>query len=110
MTKFYATIDAEDGIISQNADIFAFDTRADAEAYLRQGFDEAEWAVKIEDGRFSDCWIKCGSQPDEDHIDFAPFALEDCSVRGPGQHPGGHCWWIEPRAEVLVPAPRWVGE
>lgn len=110
MTKFYATNCAEDGSISINADIFAFETRADAEAYLRQGFDCNEWFVEIEAGNFGDCWIKCYSEPSEDNIDFSPFTLSECIVRAPGQHPGGHCWWVEPKAEIMVAVPRWIGE
>lgn len=111
MTKFYATIDAEEGTINQNADIVSFDTRAEAEAYLRSGYDATEWAVEIEEGRFGDCWIKCHSEPKDAYsVDVAPFVLEDLTVRAPGQHPGGRQWWLEPQAEVLVAVPRWIGD
>lgn len=108
MTKFYATIDTDgEGCISENADIFAFDTREAAEAYLRRGFDPADldengWTIGIEEGRFSDCWIKSSTEPAEDAGWIAPFAMDDLYVARPGQHPGGNRFWTTPRANVLV--------
>lgn len=102
MTKFYATLDFDE-TIAENAHVEAFDTRAAAEAYLRAPFSADEWTVGIDDGRFSDCWIKLYSAPDFTLVrDFEPFGADDLIVRAPGQHPGGRQWWIEPRAEILV--------
>lgn len=103
MTKFYATLDADQTDIQENAYIAVFDTREDAEEYLRSQVDPAEWSVEIEGGSFGDCWIKCHNEPvDRYSVDIAPFAFEDLIIRAPGQHPGGRQWWIEPRVEVLV--------
>lgn len=101
-TKFYATIDSEYGHISEDADIFAFDTRDEAEAYLRAGYDAEDWSVEIDDGLFGDCWIKLHREPSDDEPFFAPFTADDLIVQRPGQHPGGRVWWISPRVDVLV--------
>lgn len=101
-TKFYATLDFDGETIHENADIFAFDTRAEAEAYLVNGIDLDEWTAGIEEGRFADCWFKAHSEPDEGSDYLAPFAMDDLIVQRPGQHPGGNRYWITPRAEVLV--------
>lgn len=101
MPKFYATLDADEGVISEHAEIRAFDTRAEAEDYLLSAFDDGDFRVETRPGRFADCWIKSSSAP-SDAIDAGPFALDDLSIRAPGEHPGGHAWWLEPTAAVLV--------
>ena len=107
---FYATHDSEDGCISQNAHIAKFATRAEAEAYLRNGFDPAEWEVEVEDGSFGDCWVKFHNAPRVGDTALAPFSYPQLSILRPGQHPGGKQFWITPRSEVLVAKPRWIEE
>lgn len=110
MNKFYATSDShESDRIRENATIHAFNTRADAEKYLRRHYGSDEWVVTFTTGRFSDCWIKCLRDPTDGHVDTSPFELDDCDILRPGQHPGGRMWWIEPKAEILVANPYKLG-
>lgn len=105
---FYATHDTDgEGSISQNADIFKFATREEAEAYLRGPFDHADLAeeglaVVIDTGSFSDCWIKSQAAPRVGETWIAPFSRSQLYVQRPGQHPGGFGFWTTPRADVLV--------
>ena len=105
---FYATTDAEDGRILQDAHVAAFDTLDDAREYLLRAFDPAEWdmsAITLEPGRYGDCWIKTINEPRADISDdrwLSPFSLADVSVQRPGQHPGGKFYWITPDLEVLT--------
>lgn len=110
MTVFYATRDSEDGSIHQDAHIEKFASRAEAEAYLRNGFDHSEWAVDVEDGRYGDCWVKFQNAPRVGDASLSPFTYNQLSILAPGQHPGGKQYWITPRVEVLVAVPRWIGE
>lgn len=108
----FATTDADGSHISQNADIFAFETEREARAYLLKGYDPTDWnldTAEIGEGGFGDCWIKVNSAPSEHDglfvaglCDFAPFAEHQLNIQAPGQHPGGRAWWIEPTAPVLV--------
>lgn len=104
---FYATRDTdpnnEQGWIEEGADIRAFNTRAEAEAYLREPFDPAEWSVEITTGEFSEYWRRFYSEPNS--LDtFEPFEQNDVTIRGPGSHPGGRQWWITPPfgVEILI--------
>lgn len=109
---FYATHDADDGRISQNAHIVAFETAEQAREYLLSPFDGADWnreTVEIGAGRYGDCWVKLHSAPQIEGsrlicglFDGSPFTADQLAVQAPGQHPGGRAWWIEPTPEVLV--------
>lgn len=103
---FYATHDADGGHISENAHIAAFETLDQAREYLLSPYDRAAcWdmaSAEIGAGRFGDCWIKVHDEPDLEAHYVAPFAPDQLYVRRPGQHPGGHRWWIEPVPDVLV--------
>ena len=102
---FYATRDAEDGRISQNANIEAFETDAQARAYLLGALAADEWVYEsavIEPGRYGDAWIVIHSEPKAEEGWFAPFVREQLAIAAPGAHPGGNAWWIEPAAPVLV--------
>lgn len=111
MTTTFATLDT-DGYytIDQDATIRVFDSRADAEAYLREALSDLiedlgdRVTLTVEPGQYSDCWIKAHREPTADYIaDWcAPFTADDLIILRPGQHPGGRRWWIEPRPEVLV--------
>lgn len=105
---FYATNDSEDGHINQDAYIAKFETLAEAEAYLRSGYDPSEWTVEIEAGFFGDCWIKTMNAPKIGDNFLSPFSYTQLSVRAPGQHPGGKQFWIEPCVDVLIAIPREV--
>lgn len=98
---FYATHDFDGERIFQNAQIVAFPTRADAEAFLRAPFG-SEWdmtSATIAPGRFGDCWIKTLSAPSDR---FLPFADDGLIIQEPGSHPGGAAYWITPSPDVLV--------
>lgn len=102
---FYATTDADDGWISQNAAIVAFETEAAAREWLLRGYDAVDWNLEtavIEPGGFGDCWIKTIVEPGEDERFFEPFTRDQLIIQRPGQHPGGKAWWIEPSEPVLV--------
>ncbi len=102
---FYATLDAEEGRISPNAAIFAFETELEARAYLLSGYDKADWkhdTAKIESGRWGDYWIKLHSKPDLSAKYFSPFSPDQLCVSAPGQHSWDQAWWIEPIAPVLI--------
>lgn len=101
----YATIENDGSRIAQDAYIAAFESRAEAVAYLLSGFDPADWnhtSAVIEAGEFGDCWVKTHRAPGDDESYFAPFTRDQLYIAGPGHHPGGRAWWIEPREEVLV--------
>lgn len=101
---FYATHEFDGERISESADIFAFETLAEAEKFLRAPFG-SDWDMsdaKVKPGRFGDCWIKTQQAPDLDARWLAPFAPDDLYVSGPGSHPGGRSWWITPGVDVLV--------
>ena len=101
--KIYATSDADGDRIWLNADIAAFDTLAEAEAWLRRGFDPEDAArIEIVAGTFGDCWIKSMSRPDADTGWLEPFTLDDVRVAAPGSHPGGSRYWTTPWPTVLV--------
>lgn len=99
---YYATNDAEDGIIAEDAHIAKFATMAEAEAYLRAGYDPAEWTVEIKVGGYSDCWIKSQAAPKVGEHWIAPFSRAQLYVQRPGQHPGGKAYWTTPKPDVLV--------
>ena len=99
---FYATLDSEDFHINETAYIAKFDTRAEAEDYLRGAYDPSEWTVQIETGHFGDCWLKTSNAPKVGGNFLSPFSYTQLSVRAPGQHPGGKQYWIEPRVDVLI--------
>ena len=99
---FYATHDSDEFHINQNAHIEKFNTREDAESYLRSIYDPREWIVEVETGFFGDCWIKTMSAPKVGDDYLSPFSFTQITVRAPGQHPGGHGYWIEPRCDVLI--------
>lgn len=108
----YATRDAEDGTISENAHIQAFATEDEARRWLLAGFDDSEWdlaGAEFGDGRCDDCWIKVHSKPEIEGdrlvagiCDFSPFLADELIVQAPGQHPGGRAWWIQPSPPVMV--------
>lgn len=101
---FYATNDADGLKIASNATIFAFQTREEAEAWLRKPFG-SEWdqaSIKIGHGHFGDCWIKTLKEPEADEKWLAPFRLDECIVQRPGSHPGGRMYWITPATDVLI--------
>jgi hypothetical protein len=99
---FYATLDFDGDTIAEDATIFAYATLEEAESYLKSSYSSDEWRVSIEDGRFSDCWIKAYDKPTAVSDYLAPFDLNDLIIQAPGQHPGGHGYWITPRADILV--------
>lgn len=103
---FYATLDSDGSRISQNAKIAAFETDGEARDYLLRAYIGGGWnmaSAKIGEGYFGDCWIKLyGGAPIDDADYLAPFTRDQVLVRGPGQHPGGRAWWIEPTVPVLV--------
>ncbi len=107
MTKFYATNDFDGERIEENASIAVFDTRTAAEAFLRLpherggGLEDGE-VLTIEDGAFSDCWIKSHRKPTVGDPMLDPFTYTDVYIQRPGQHPGGNVYWITPSREVLV--------
>lgn len=100
---FYATQDSEGLRIHENADIRAFETEAEARAYILSVYDKSDWkheTAKFEAGRFGDCWVSTTREPDLDRL--TPFKPDDLIVRAPGSHPGGKQYWIEPSEPVLV--------
>ena len=100
--KIYATRHANDTQIVEDAEIYVFGTRAEAEAFLRKGFD-FEFEVEVVRGDFSDCWKKFYTfTPDKDAASMFPFESDDLIVQPPGSHPGGKMYWITPQPEVLV--------
>lgn len=108
MPKFYAATNHDgNGCIDVNADIYAFDTREEAESFLLDPRDlsdnELEYLeFKIETGRFSDCWRKYCTEPTPNSSFLDPFDFDDLYIAKPGEHPGGNVYWITPRPDVLV--------
>lgn len=98
----YATRDADaDGYIEEDARIFTFESLPAAEAYLREQYEGSDIIVTaIEPGAYGDCWFKTLKKPEP--RDYRPFGEDDVILRGPGGHPGGYGWWVEPRPDVLV--------
>ena len=105
----YATLDADQHYIRDNATIRAFDTEVAAREYLaaayRDGLDDGE-TLTFEPGHFGDCWFKAhiATAPTIDELASwgKPFAADDLIVQAPGEHPGGRAYWITPSEDVLV--------
>lgn len=102
----YATKDAEDGKIQQDAEIRAFATYDEARAWLLRGYDATEWdldTAEIFAGRYGDAWLQYYQRPPHpDERGFKPFTIDQLSIEGPGWHPGGKAWWVTPIPDVLV--------
>lgn len=101
----FATTDNDGVRVADNATIRAFDTEADARAWLLSAYDPAEWdhgSAAIKPGAWGDAWFKLYQWRDGDEERFEPFTAEQLYIQRPGQHPGGRAWWITPRPEVLV--------
>ena len=108
----YATRDADDDRIKKNATIRAFASEQEALDYLLKGYDAADWKLEsaaLGTGTFGDYWMVVHSEPhvDDDKLiagacDCSPFAADQLYVLGPGEHPGGRAWWIEPAEAVLT--------
>lgn len=112
---YYATLDSDDGRIAEDAAIVKFSSREDAETFLRMQFDLGELAlqniiVEIEEGRFSDCWIKSFEPPHVGTRWIAPFSRAQLYIQRPGDHPGGRQYWTTPKPTVLVAVPRECGQ
>jgi hypothetical protein len=102
--KIYATRDANTdsaGTIDEGASVQAFETRAEAEAWLKKGFD-SDLELEIQPGEFADCWKKLPDEPRSSDSSIAPFAMKDLIVMAPGEHPGGNRYWVTPRVQVLI--------
>ena len=100
---YYATWDSnENGIIARNAEIRAFETLAEAEAYAAGEIGPAEWILEFGPGRWSDCWFKTTRYPHEEASSILPFKTADIEVLSPGEHPGGVGYWVTPRHPVIV--------
>jgi hypothetical protein len=110
----YATHDNEQTHITENADIFPFDTEAEARDWLLDHWadfvrdaeaDGEPVTITTEWGDFGDCWVKSHLKPSADDIGIwcAPFPPDEMHIRAPGTHPGGKQWWISPGGnEVMV--------
>lgn len=98
---YYATIDNDGHRIAEGAKINAFETLDAARAYILDGLENPE-DYEVTVGAFGDCWFKMFHEPTAEMFPDMPFDFDNLSVRGPGGHPGGKAWWIEPRDEVLV--------
>lgn len=99
----YATLDSEGDRIDTNANIMAFDTREKAVEFLLSAYGAKYWDVAnaiIGEGRFGDYWIRTFYPPG--NVELEPFTFDQLSIRAPGQHPGGHWWWIEPSPPILI--------
>jgi hypothetical protein len=100
---FYATRDSDGDYILENARIFAFSARGQAEAYLLRAYRSSDIsATRIVPGRYHDCWIKVRTEPISGCHDYAPFSAAQIKVTPHGQDPTDLVWWIEPAVEVLV--------
>ena len=96
----YASCDS-DWSIKEDATIKAFDTLADAKAWLFAGLSDEDAAeFEVASGDFSDCWIKAHVRLSE--VDISPFSLDDLNISEAGSHPGGNCLWITPRPEIFI--------
>lgn len=98
---FYVTKDFDGYNIEEDAFIAAFETRDEAEAYLKEPyaiFEDGE-AVEIVAGDFADCWIKAA---DTALVEITPFSQDQVATQTPGTHPGGNVHWMTPREPVLV--------
>jgi hypothetical protein len=105
MPKFYATNEADGLRIAAGAYIRSFDTREQAEAYLRGIYRDDEWDLsnaEIAPGCFGDCWQKAHKKPGMVEPWFAPFTYRQLIISPPSRHPGGKAYWITPSPDVLV--------
>ena len=103
MTIYLATA-VYGSLIPAGAYISAHHDMASALAAALADYDGSEWDVskaELVPGRFGDCWHKFYRAPTDDDT-FSPFARDQISVRGPGEHPGTRAWWIEPTEPVYV--------
>ena len=104
---FYATHDTEGDKITAGANVSAFATRAEAEAFLLGMYGD-EWdksQAEFKPGWFTDYWFQTHKKPDFSGSivgGIAPFAQHQLRVNGPGSHPCGPFYWIEPTPEILT--------
>ena len=102
---YYATLDFDNGRISEHAVIHSFPSFEEARAYLLSGFDPQYWDIEsavIKYGSFSDCWVKTYVFPEAHAPWLGDLTLSDIWVLHPGQHPGGNKYWITPNVNVLT--------
>ena len=106
------TLDYNEEHAEQGAALFTAKDTAELDTIADYQFDKhVEWT----EADFGDCWVKLHVKPEidadgnttfYDHQNRAgryesPHIL--CSVRSPGQHPGGKSWWLTPVDPVMVP-------
>lgn len=113
MTKYYFTMDF-DGTIAENADIEFVEADSATEAEqaiiteMKECFptlEDDELKLGLTVGDFGDCWFKCYGDIEyvkEHGIDC--FKGSELLIGGPGTHPGGNCYWINPAPDVYVPS------
>lgn len=105
MTKFYATTDTDGCKALSHASIAAFDTEAEARAYLLQGYAAADFSLataEFGEVDFGDCWIRYHTHaPQAGETSYAPFSFEQLQIQEPGSHPGGNEYWVMPAPSVI---------
>ena len=101
----FATQDSDGFKILENANIRGFETRQEAEEWLREPYagalDEFE-SIRFAMGEYGDCWVKTMAAPDDTSRWLDPLTLNNVIVQRPGSHPGGRMYWVTPTVDVLV--------
>lgn len=94
----------EDGHIKENADFEKYDSLDELKKAVieyPEGYSEGDFYISdVKDGSFADCWIKARSLEHQESWEEEAGPLR---ILSPGQHPGGNCYWIEPRADIYIP-------
>lgn len=98
---FYATKQSFEGAISDNATIRAFDTEADARAWLLAGAPGEH--PRVVEGTFPSAWRLFPVDNGQTEIEtaIAPLALADVTIAPPGA-PHGNFQAVTPTATVLT--------
>lgn len=109
MGKLYFTFDVDDNI-KENADIKGFNNRKQVLVYIKENYDDLKDCpddvlrdMLTDEYRFGDCWIRVwGGKPVPCESYYSPFSYTQLHIEGPGQHPGGKCYWITPKPDIMV--------
>ena len=98
MIKLY-TSDA-----TQDCDLWPYKSEAAATAAFSAGRTITGW----QETDFGDCWVKAYNRPHITKAGYVNINGIKCTVRHPGHHPGGNCYWLTPVLPVMTPV--WADE
>ena len=105
--SIYASRNAQNGVIGNNAAIISFDSRAAAEAWLFGGYTGGLFP-RVKAVRVSHGWKRTNPNgtnypvPTKTAELCAPFKMDEINTEGPDDHKCGSHLWHTPTPDVLV--------